>query len=233
MNRAAVSKASNRLTDRKVQTIKPTGKAFMVHDGYGLYLRVGPTGAKSWVYRYRHASKRHDFGLGSVRVRTLADARKLAVAYRLDIINHIDPLAKRQIAARTKIETAVEAAKATGRTLTASEVAAQLYRHFNDKGVLLYVGIAHDGFARLREHGRQAPWFCQIAFVTLEHFATREEAEQAEHDAIVGENPLYNVSAGNRPAARARRKLINNVMAAGKGDCGGVKPAAQAGKMAA
>ena len=44
-------------------------------DGGGLYLRIGTSGAKSWVYRYRNGTKLHDLGLGNARDITLAEAR--------------------------------------------------------------------------------------------------------------------------------------------------------------
>ena len=59
-----------KLTARKVATTKKPG---MHGDGGGLYLRVGPTGAKSWILRTVVHGRRRDFGLGSAtltRVRT-------------------------------------------------------------------------------------------------------------------------------------------------------------------
>jgi integrase len=47
-------------------------------DGGGLYLRVGPTGAKSWIYRFMVAGQSHDMGLGALHTITLAEARDLA-----------------------------------------------------------------------------------------------------------------------------------------------------------
>jgi len=43
-----------------------------------LYLRVGPTGSKSWIYRYRSGDQQHDLGLGPYPDITLADARERA-----------------------------------------------------------------------------------------------------------------------------------------------------------
>ena len=44
-------------------------------DGRGLYLRVKPTGARSWVLRVQHNGRRQDIGLGSDADLTLAEAR--------------------------------------------------------------------------------------------------------------------------------------------------------------
>ena len=47
-------------------------------DGGGLYLRVGPTGAKSWIYRFMLAGQSHDMGLGALHTISLAEAREQA-----------------------------------------------------------------------------------------------------------------------------------------------------------
>lgn len=48
-------------------------------DGNNLFLRVQPTGARSWVFRYKINDKAKEIGLGSLTVRTLAEARELAI----------------------------------------------------------------------------------------------------------------------------------------------------------
>jgi hypothetical protein len=68
-----------------------------------------------------------------------------------------------------------------------------LYRHFDKKNVLLYVGISFDFLNRLGAHKHASHWFCDIASVTVEHFKTRELAEIAEQLAIKNENPLHNI----------------------------------------
>ena len=68
-----------------------------------------------------------------------------------------------------------------------------LYRHFGAKDELLYVGISISAMARLAQHKEASPWFEEIAKVTIEHFATREEAITAEREAIAKEQPKYNV----------------------------------------
>ncbi|GEO42759.1 phage integrase [Skermanella aerolata] len=65
-------------------------------DGGGLYLRVGPSGAKSWVFRFRVDGKRRDMGLGPVHAVTLAGAREKATSCRTERFDGRDPLAGRQ-----------------------------------------------------------------------------------------------------------------------------------------
>ena len=51
-------------------------------DGGGLYLRVAPSGAKSWILRTVINGRRCDLGLGSVTLVSLAEAREQAVHVR-------------------------------------------------------------------------------------------------------------------------------------------------------
>ncbi len=62
----------------------------------GLYLQVTSNGqgvTRSWVYRYTSPTtrKRRELGLGSTRVRKLADARSLCSELRLKVLNGLDP----------------------------------------------------------------------------------------------------------------------------------------------
>jgi predicted GIY-YIG superfamily endonuclease len=66
-----------------------------------------------------------------------------------------------------------------------------LYRHFDAADRLLYVGISLNAVSRLAQH-RDKPWFHEIVKMTAEHFATREEAEDAERQAIRDEEPIHN-----------------------------------------
>ncbi|MHC9235976.1 tyrosine-type recombinase/integrase [Pseudooceanicola sp. 502str34] len=51
-------------------------------DGGGLYLHVDATGARRWLLRLTVRGRRRDYGLGSARVVTLADARAKALELR-------------------------------------------------------------------------------------------------------------------------------------------------------
>jgi excinuclease UvrABC nuclease subunit len=71
----------------------------------------------------------------------------------------------------------------------------ELYRHFDKAGRLLYVGISGSAYIRLTKgHKGRAAWFDEINNITIEKFATREEALQAERSAIRREKPLYNIT---------------------------------------
>ena len=47
-------------------------------DGDGLFLKVGKSGAASWLVRLQQEGKRRDIGLGSAKLLTLAEAREKA-----------------------------------------------------------------------------------------------------------------------------------------------------------
>ena len=68
----------------------------------------------------------------------------------------------------------------------------QLYRHFDQTGTLLYVGVSLNVLQRLTQHRADAEWFDRITRIEVAHFANREDALAAEADAIASENPLFN-----------------------------------------
>ncbi len=79
----------------------------MYADGAGLYLLVGPTGAKSWIYRFMLNGKAREMGLGPVHTIGLAEARKRAQEHRRQRLDGIDPLDARKTArAKAKLEAA-------------------------------------------------------------------------------------------------------------------------------
>lgn len=71
--------------------------------------------------------------------------------------------------------------------------ATDLYRAFAADGSLLYVGISFSALERLRQHRSDSVWFPTMHTLTIERFASREEALSAEAAAIKREKPLCNV----------------------------------------
>lgn len=67
-----------------------------------------------------------------------------------------------------------------------------LYRHWSDRGTLLYVGISVNAVARLGQH-KDKQWFPRIAKITVERYETYAEAEIAELKAICYEGPIHNI----------------------------------------
>lgn len=86
-------KTTHRLTAISVTSISKPG---LHADGAGLYLKVSPTGAKSWVFRFMRAGKPRYLGLGSVNTVKLAAARGLAGQARQQLQNGADPIDTRK-----------------------------------------------------------------------------------------------------------------------------------------
>lgn len=70
----------------------------------------------------------------------------------------------------------------------------ELYRHFDAKGVLLYVGISLSTANRLGQHRCVSPWSKRVTSITIERYPNRKAALDAERNAIQSEGPLYNVT---------------------------------------
>jgi integrase len=83
----------NRLTTVKVQKLKAPG---MHADGGGLYLRIAPTGTRSWIFRFTQAGRLRDMGLGSVNDVSLAAARRRAGECRELRAQGADPITHRR-----------------------------------------------------------------------------------------------------------------------------------------
>jgi hypothetical protein len=67
-----------------------------------------------------------------------------------------------------------------------------LYRVWDSRGRLLYVGITGRGMSRLFEHAAGKTWWVDVSKVTVVHFASRVAAEEAELQAIRIERPRHN-----------------------------------------
>ena len=89
------------LTVKGVEAKREPG---MYADGGGLYLRVGPTGSKSWILRTVIQGKRRELGIGSVDLVGLADARAKAVELRGVARSGGDPDAQRKAAQKAARE---------------------------------------------------------------------------------------------------------------------------------
>lgn len=68
-----------------------------------------------------------------------------------------------------------------------------LYRHWDDAGQLLYVGIALDPARRSNSHRERSLWFRRIARIDIQWCGSREEALDAEQKAIQTELPRFNI----------------------------------------
>ena len=84
----------NRLSARTVAAAKKKG---LHADGGGLYLQVGPSGNKAWIFRYSLDRRARAMGLGALHTVSLAKARQEAANCRLLLQDGIDPIAARDL----------------------------------------------------------------------------------------------------------------------------------------
>jgi integrase len=96
----------NKLTSLSVRNATRRG---LYGDGGGLFLQVGASGSKSWVFRWKKAGRFRVMGLGPVHTLSLAEAREKARDCRKLRLDGIDPLEHRRT---TRAAAQLDAAKA-------------------------------------------------------------------------------------------------------------------------
>lgn len=79
------------LTDLQIKKLSPKVKRYEVLDGKGLYIRVMPSDAKSWFYRYIFDGIPRRMMLGSYPGISLAEARKRHAEAMIKVQQGIDP----------------------------------------------------------------------------------------------------------------------------------------------
>lgn len=79
-----------------------------------------------------------------------------------------------------------------------SDRATSLYRLYDGAGALLYVGIAYDPAVRWQAHARKKAWWTEVARAEIEHFASRDQAIEAEQDQIRRLRPRHNWTHNDR-----------------------------------
>jgi len=88
-----MARTRNRLSAIKVSGCKDPG---YYADGGNLYLKVGPTGAKSWIFRFTREKRTRDAGLGAYPTISLVRARERADNCRRLVSAGIDPIEARE-----------------------------------------------------------------------------------------------------------------------------------------
>lgn len=145
-----MARGSKRLTAAHVRTAKRPG---FYSDGDGLYLQVGPTGTKSWVFRYTVRGQRRGHGMGRVNLSEgyaetrpeelqgtlgLAEARDEAQRLRALVRKGVDPIEHRHDTkhadeAETRAAKAVEDRRKTFSDCTEIVIAQREKKLRNDK----------------------------------------------------------------------------------------------------
>ncbi len=80
-----------------------------------------------------------------------------------------------------------------------------LYRMFDGRNRLLYVGLSLRAVERIRTHKKSRRFFDSVAKITIEHLSSRSELCKAEATAIKNERPLYNKQLNQRRCPQCNR----------------------------
>ncbi|MFG1963037.1 hypothetical protein [Nonomuraea sp. NPDC049028] len=91
-----------------------------------------------------------------------------------------------------------------------------LYRYYDERGSLLYVGITDKLFTRTMSHVESSSWMDFAVRSTINRFPSRKEAETAEREAIKTEGPLFNSQHNDTP--EARKRLVEYLIEQGRTD---------------
>jgi integrase len=84
------------MRDLNVKQIEALSKPGMHRVSKNLYLQIGPTGTKAWLFRYMKDGRSHGMGLGRYDLVTLTEARAEAMLLRKQLFKGIDPLEERR-----------------------------------------------------------------------------------------------------------------------------------------
>lgn len=92
------------ISDTQIKHAKPKAKEYNLAAGEGLFVRVSPTGTKSWLFNYfkPHSDKRSNISIGKYPAVTLAEAKRKRDEYRALLAKQIDPKSFREEADQTK-----------------------------------------------------------------------------------------------------------------------------------
>jgi len=89
-----MARAFNVLTAKTVEAAKTPGR---LHDGGGLYLRIKPSGARSWSFRWKRNKQQHESAIGPYPAVSLAVARSKAASFRETLAMGGNPKAEKQV----------------------------------------------------------------------------------------------------------------------------------------
>lgn len=91
-----MAKSISRFTDRRIQQLKPAEKTYMETEPDGLYIRVFPSGKKSFLTVFSFDGKQQWLTLGRYPDLSLARARKKISEIREQVANGINPTLEKQ-----------------------------------------------------------------------------------------------------------------------------------------
>lgn len=90
------------LTDRQIRAATGQEKPYKLSDGGGLHLLVSPAGGKAWRLKYRYAGKEKLLSIGQYPIVSLVMARLRREQAKQQLVENIDPAAKKQTEKRAR-----------------------------------------------------------------------------------------------------------------------------------
>jgi hypothetical protein len=179
------------LSDKGVAALKPRPKSYTTPDRElrGLWIRVYPSGTKTfWAVTRQPDGKQVWTQIGRADAMSITAARERARV----IIRRV----RGGLSAADLRQSIFE--KAASFVADKIEPACWLYRHYDHKGDLIYVGLSITPFKRNKTHMESSPWGATIVEILIEPFVSREEALEAEVQAIREEFPRFNAAHNRR-----------------------------------
>ncbi len=178
-----VGRPLNKLTAVKVAALNRPGR---YGDGGGLWLQVGPTGGKSWAFRYQLDGRVRQAGLGAADLFTLAEARDRAREFRRLLADGIDPIEAREEKRRT--------ARAARANIVTFKAAAEKYI------------AAHRPGWKNAKHGDQ--WEATLSTHAFPKIGDRDVAEIGTADILGVLEPIWPTKTETASRVRGRIERI-------------------------
>ncbi len=169
-------------------------KEGMHADGKGLYLRVQPGGAKSWILRFQLNGKRREMGLGSLDGLGLIDARAETARLRVMLAKGIDPIEYR----RAELEAA--AAK-DAETKALDAAAGNTFKKSADD----YIASHKDGWKSAKH---SAQWTATLAKYAYPHIGDTSVADVSTDDVLAILKPIWASKTETASRVRSRIELV-------------------------
>jgi hypothetical protein len=86
------------LSPQQCKSARPHKRVYRLRDGDGLFLQIMPSGARYWVYRFRHAGSESSMVVGTYPEMELDEARDRLRGHRAVVKSGADPVAARKLA---------------------------------------------------------------------------------------------------------------------------------------
>ena len=156
-------------------------------DGRGLYFRTVGLGKAYFVFRFRVDGREREMSLGPYPEVSLAEARDLHAELKAKLRKGFSDLfaeAASEKSATRRARRSLAPKRRISPTFIGTTISTAWWP--------MSACRTTRGSARWTRHKLRAPWIDLVANIRIDHYATREEAEDAEAVAILAEKPRFN-----------------------------------------